>query len=514
MFSTTNTLRFAMKIKKLKLIFVCFLAVSFLSFALPGFADNSTLKVRCVDSSGNPLKGVKVEVYNHNTDKDKDEKTNDQGEAEFKKLDDGVYRIYGHKEDFVPALYEPMLLRGSEESVTLKFEAGADKKLYFEDPVLESSVGQTMQQGLNEYKQKNFAEAEKLFLKSLDMNPSAAAALYYLSVAYLQQKKFDETSETLKKAIKIANIMKNAPSPVAAGQPNPYEGVVQSSQKLLKDLPALRGEDLLKQKKYDEAIAEFREAVKGDPQNATYHANLAIALTNAQKFDEALSTVEKAEQLKPGEFDALRKSIVARKENAEIDKAQAVMDEGGKLFDAGDYAGALKKYEEARSMLSEDKQAAPWLQVARTQAKLGQKEAAIASFNKAIKLVAADKVENFRNSFVQVYLDDKKFDDAVDILADPNTTGTQSPEEVLLTVADAYKSKEPELAEAAWERVLKINPENADVYYYLGESSYIEGKEQDSRTKEMLTKYLEIGKDPAKLENAKNMLVIVDRRSE
>jgi tetratricopeptide (TPR) repeat protein len=514
MFSTINISRFAVRIKNCRLIFACLTAVAILFPALPGFAGDGILKVQCVDSSKNPIKGVKVEIYNRNTDKDKDEKTNDQGIAEFKKLDDGVYRIYGHKEGFVPALYEPMLLKGSEESVTLKFEAGADKKLYFEDPALESSVGLTMQRGLDAYKQKNFEEAEKLFLQSLDMNPSAAEALYYLSVTYLQQKKFDETSETLKKAIDVANIMKNAPSPVPAGQPNPYEGIVQNSQGLLKDLPALKGEDLLKQKKYDEAVAEFREAVKGDPQNAAYHANLAIALTNAQRFDEALSALEKAEQLKPEGFGDLRKSILARKENAEIDKAQAVMDEGRKLYDAGDYSGALRKYEEAKSMLAEDKQAAPWLQIARTQAKSGQKEAALESFNKALKLVAADKVEGFRNSFVQVYLDDKKFDDAVDVLADPNTAGSQSPEEVLLTVAAAYKSKEPKLAETAWERVLKINPENADAYYYLGESSYIEGKEQDSRTKEMLNKYLEIGKDPAKLENAKNMLVIVSRRSE
>jgi superkiller protein 3 len=330
----------------------------------------------------------------------------------------------------------------------------------------------------------------------------------------MQQGKFDQTSEMLNKTIEIANIMKNAPSPVPEGQPNPYEAIIQNTQKLQMDLPAIAGETLLKEKKYDEAIAKFREAIQGNPQNASYHANLSIALTNAQKFDEALSALEKANQLKPGEFDALKKSIQARKDNAAIDRAQTIMDEGGKLFKEEDYAGALKKYEEARDILSEDKQAAPYLQIARTQAKLDQKEAAMAAFNKAIGLASEDRIEGFRNSFVQIYLDDKKFEDAIDILADPKTAGSQSPEEVLLTVAAAYKSKEPKLAEAAWERILKLNPNNADVYYYLGESSYIEGKEQDSRTTEMLNKYLEIGKDPAKLENAKNMLVIVSRRSE
>jgi len=500
-----------MRTDNCRVIFVFFLAVSLLSFPILGLAGEDTLKVQCVDSSGNPVKDVKVMIFNRNTEKEKDKKTNDQGEAEFTKVDDGVYLIWGRKEGFIPALYDPLLLQGSEKSITLKFEAGADKKLYFEDPALESSVGLMMQNGLNAFKEKKYGEAEKLFLQAIDLNPSAAEALYYLSVTYLQEGKYDQFEDTLKEAIKLAEIMKNAPPP--QGQPSPYDAIVQNSQKLLRDLPALRGEAALKAKKFDEAIADFKEAIKLSPENAAYHANLAIALTNAKKYDEALSALAKAEELKPGAFDALKKSISARKENAAIDRAQVFMDEGGKLFDAGDYAGAVQKYEEARGILPEDKQAAPYLQIARCQAKMGQDDAATATFDKAVALSPADRVEGFRNSFVQIYLDDKKYDRAVDILADPKTSGSQKPEEVLLTVADAYKSREPKLAETAWERVLKIDPENPDPYYFLGESSYIEGKEQDSRTKEMLTKYLEIGKDPAKIENAKNMLVVVEKRS-
>lgn len=480
---------------------------------LPGFADNGTLKVQCVDSSGNPMKDVKVDVYNRNTDKDKDKKTNDQGEAEFTKLDDGVYRIYGRKDGFVPALFEPMLVKGSEESVTLEFEAGADKKFYFEDEALKLSWAQMLQKAMDAYGAKNFEEAEKLFTQVLEINPSAAEALYYLSAAYAQQKKYDQAEETFNKTIEIANIMKNAPSPVAEGQQNPYEAFVLNSQKLLKSFSAFKGEDALKQKKYDEAIALFSEAIKLNPDDASNYERLAISLTYAERFDEALSALEKAEQLKPGGFDDLKKSILARKEAADIGRAQAIMDEGTKLYDSGEYADALKKYEEARGLLAEDKQDVPWLQIAKARARLGQKEAAFEAFDKAIKLTQADKVEVFRDTFAQAYIDDKKFDEAIEILADPKTAGSKSPEEFLLTLAAAYKSKEPKFAETAWERVLKINPENADVYYYLGESSYIEGKEQDSRTSEMLTKYLDIGKDPAKLENAKNMLVIVSRRA-
>jgi tetratricopeptide (TPR) repeat protein len=182
-------------------------------------------------------------------------------------------------------------------------------------------------------------------------------------------------------------------------------------------------------------------------------------------------------------------------------------------LEGGDAAAALKKFEEAKGILKGNNQAVPFLQIARAQAKLNQTNEALESFGKALELAPKDRITDFRNSFVQIYVDDKKFDQAVDILADPKTAGSKGPEEVLLEVAKAYNSKEPKLAEAALERVLKINPENAEAYYELGELSYIDGKEKDSRTKELLTKYVEIGKDPAKLENAQNMLVVISKRS-
>jgi tetratricopeptide (TPR) repeat protein len=504
---------FAMKINIFKLVFVCLAIVSILPFALPGFADDNTLQVQCVDSSGKPIRDVKVVIYNVNTRRDKDKKTDAQGEAEFTKLDDGVYRIYGHKDGFVPALYEPALLKGSAVSVSLKFEAGTDKKFYFEDPAEDAKATDLLRQAFEAYKQKKYPDAEKLFSQSLEINPSNAEALYYLSISYLQQSKYDQAIETLNKTTKLANIMKNLPSPVPEGKQNPYDSIIQNVQQLLKQLPAIKGEDALMHKKYDEAIAQLNEAIKGDPNNATYYADLAIALANLSRFDEALAAVDKAEQLKPGANEALKKNIAARKENAEIEKARSAMTEGNKLLEGGDAAAALKKFEEAKDILKGNNQAVPFLQIARAQAKLNQTNEALASFGKALELAPKDRITDFRNSFLQVYLDDKKFDQAVDILADPKTAGSKSPEEVLLEVAKAYNSKEPKLAETALERVLKINPENAEAYYELGELSYIDGKEKDSRTEELLTKYVEIGKDPAKLENAKNMLVVISKRS-
>ena len=63
------------------------------------------------------------------------------------------------------------------------------------------------------------------------------------------------------------------------------------------------------------------------------------------------------------------------------------------------------------------------------------------------------------------------------------------------------------------ERVLKINPENIDAAFELAQLYYSDGKENDRRTKELLTKYAEKGKDADKLESVKGMLVIVNRRT-
>jgi tetratricopeptide (TPR) repeat protein len=512
-FFTTN-MRFAMKIKNPRLTFACLIAFSILTIPLSGFAKDSALQVKCVDSAGNPVPNVKVEAFNLNTQKAKDKKSDDQGNAEFTKLDDGVYRVLGRKDGFAPALFEYAMLKESTESVTLKFSPGADKKFYFEDPLEEQKAIDLQRQGFEAYKQNKFADAEKLFNESLEISPSNPDTLYFCGVSCLQQSKFDQGVEMLKKAATISDALKTLPSQPASSS-NHFEQIHQNVEMLLKRMPAIKGESLLKQRKYDEAIAQYTEAVKSDPGNAEYYANLAIALTNAKRFDEALTAIDKAIQLKPDEkgYATVKSSIAARKENAQIDKAQAILDEGKKLLQDGDAAGAIKKFEEAKSMVPEDRQSPLWTQIGKAQAKLNQPEAAVASFRKSIELAPADKVAEYRNTLAQYYLDNKQYEDAVDVLADPKIAGSTNPEQVLLDLAKKTKDRDPKLAETALERVLKTNPDNADVCFELGQMYYADGKEKDNRTKELLTKYVEIGKDPGKIENAKGMLMLVNKRS-
>ena len=120
-----------MKMNICKYLVVCFVSLSILFLALPGHAQSGTLQVKCVEASGAAVQNVKVVVFSMNTQKAKDKKSDAQGVADFGKIDDGVYRVFGGREvSSRPCLNMPR--QGGRRDVTLTFAAGDDKKLYFE----------------------------------------------------------------------------------------------------------------------------------------------------------------------------------------------------------------------------------------------------------------------------------------------------------------------------------------------------------------------------------------------
>jgi tetratricopeptide (TPR) repeat protein len=512
-----------MNMNGIKSILISFVSVSILFFALTGFAQNGTIKVKCVDSSSTPIPAVNIAVSSVGNQKPKEKKSDSKGEAEFVKLDDGVYRVAGHKEGFEPALFEFVTLKGSTQSVTLKLSAGADKKLYFEDPAQAEKASELLNQGLALYKESKFPDAEKLFSQAAELDPANPEYFRYLGLSLLQQGKFDQAVEALNRTAKISAVFAAAPQEAGRPAPAQYQQIVDGVQVLLKQLPVLKARSALREKNFDEAIAQFAEALKSDPNNPDLYSNMAIAQANLAKIDEALSSINKALELKPGdkEFEDLKNKISAIKQKNEAAKSQQAMllaiEDGNKQLQSGDTAGALKKYQEADSLLSqEDKamKALVWRQIGRVQAKLNQPDAAIEAFKKSIEFAPDEKTAaDCRKSFAQFYLDQKKYEEAVNVLADTKTSDAQNLEPVLLSIFKDSKNSEPKLAEIVMERVIKINPQNADAYFELGQLYYMDGKAMDSRTKELFAKYLEVGKDQDKLNRLKDMMVIINRRS-
>ena len=258
-----------MKMNSCRYLFVCIISLSVLFFALPGYAQNGTLQVKCLEASGTPSQNAKVVIVNviNQKAKEKEKKSDAQGVAEFAKLEDGVYRVFARKEGFAPALFEFALLKGSSESVTLNLVAGADKKLYFEDPAEEQRATQFLRQGLEAAKQNKYEEAEKLFNQALEIKPSSVETLYFYGAASLTVDKFDRAVELLTQAIKISDALKALPSAVAAN-PNPYETVSRNAKQVLKQMPTYKGESALRQKNWDLAIKIFTDAIKDSPDNS------------------------------------------------------------------------------------------------------------------------------------------------------------------------------------------------------------------------------------------------------
>jgi tetratricopeptide (TPR) repeat protein len=486
----------------------------------PALADSNNLEVKCVDASGSPLQGVTVQIQPLQNAKPKDKKSDKQGVAAFNKLDDGIYRVVGRKEGLAPAFYEFAVLKaGAQQSVSLTFQPGdVQKKLYFEDQgALNQRAFELLQKSIESLKENKPADAEKLLKESIDIYPSYAQAHYYAGITYIQMNKWDEAEAAFKNASHFASIMKELPRPKEAeNTPSPYDEIVKMSQAMLAKFPALRlrgaGDAALKEKKFDQAIASYSEALRIDSTDADLYYNLAVAQAHSKKFDDAAQSIQKAMQLRPGEkaFEELNKQIAGFRESEVLSKAQGLLNEGDALMKKDDHAAALQKYQEALPMVQGSKQSIVWAAVARAQAGLNHPNEAVEAYRKAIEL-DPEKPE-YRTGLAQFYMKEKKYDDALNLYADPRTTGNKPADEALFSLGQTLsKQGNSEVAQLAFERAIKANPTHAEAYYELGMLLFY-GKTDDKKALETLTKYVEIGKDKAHVDNANSVLVVLKRR--
>ncbi|HSW40124.1 MAG TPA: tetratricopeptide repeat protein, partial [Acidobacteriota bacterium] len=429
----------------------------------------------------------------------------------FSNLGDSVYRIVARRDGFAPAVAEYLRPVSPSESVTLRLEPGMDRVLYFENPETERKAAMLLRQGLEAYQKNDLPGAEELIRQAIDLNPDAVDALYYYGVITLAQAKFDQAAEAMRRAAEVAEIMKSVPSPMR----EVYTKIAQTSREQLDQIPIIRADYTLREENFDEAIRLFEEILKVNPEQADVHARLSIALTQVDRLDDAAAAVERAIKLAPEEegFKALKEQIRITRENKALQRAQSLLDEGTKLMKADNNAGALVKLEEALKLTPQDKQAPIWRQKGRALAALKRADEAESAFKKAIELASPKDSYEYRMSFAQFYLDSEQFEKAVDVMADSAAVGDRDPEKVLLELAESTRNREYRLAEAALERVIKINPDNANAHYDLGRLYFARGGAMDARARELLTRYRKIGTDQNKKEDAEGLIFVINRRS-
>ncbi len=492
-----------------------FLAV--LLMALPAFADG-TMNVQCTDQAGAPVQGVQVKVQHLQTGKWKDKKSDNKGLAAFTKLDDGVYRVIGRKEALAPAIYEFVSLKGdATENVALKFQPGDPlQKVYFEDPAVNQKAFEALTRAVELLRASKSGEAVKELRASLEINPSSPDAHFNLAIALIQERKWDEAEQELKRVAGIAAALAEMPQKADATGPNPYAEMGKRIAEVRAKVPALKlrdaGDKALAEKKFDEAIASYQQAVKIDADDPDLYYNLSLAQANAKKYDEAGETIDKALKIKPAEtaFLDMKKRVADFKLNESLNQARGILEAGDQLYKSGDYAGALKKYEEARGLVPEARQSGIWAQVGRSYAQLKNHEEAIKAFNKAIEISPDDPT--YRKALAQYYMNEKKYDEALNLYADPRTAGSDPADKLMFNMGMAQnKAGNAEVAMLAFERAMKINPQNAEAYYELGALLFYEKKDY-KRAQEMLNKYVELGKDEGHVSNAKSLLVVISRK--
>lgn len=537
-----------MKSLRWNLVIVFVFLTLFAVLPLQSFAQQTMLEVKCLDASGAPVAGVKVVIDPMDTHKVKDKKSDGKGIAEFK-VDNGVYRIFGRKEGLAPALFEYAVVKGgARQSASLSFQQGdMMKKLPFEDPALQKQAAAMVQQANDLLRGQKVAEAEKEYLAAIDLNAADPEAHLNLALAFLQQAKWEPADSRLKKAAELADALQ-----LLGGSTQPlYRGISERAHDLQVKLPMIRlrneADKALSARKFDEAAAKYAEALKLDSNDPDLYYNMGLALANAKKFEEANQSIDKAIQLMQeaiqriqaaigalpegpqkaqetarlsehlpemnkslAAYNELKKRAADFRENEILRKAQGILTEGDTLFNSGDYAGALKKYEEARPLVPAQKQSIVYAQMAKTYAQLKQGDQAVANFRKAMELSPGD--DNVRKALAQYYLNEKKYEDALNVYAEAGSVGQA--DQALFALGQKLNNQgNAEVAALAFEKVIQANPQNAEAYYELGMLLfYDKDKKSDAKARAMLEKYVQIGKNSDHVSNTNNVLVVLKRR--
>ena len=314
-------------------LMTCALALGLAVFSVPAAAQTGQIKGKVVDAQGSPVDGAKIVLYNTQTNRSLETKSNKKGEYIQVGLSPGKYKVTASKDALSQAqdidIHLDManldfkLTSGGggggagvskEEAAKAKAKAELATKTFADGVTLsgenkhDEAIAKfqevlTMMPtcpecyaaiGSVQTNAKKYDEAEASFKKALEQKADYAEAYNGLANLYNSQKKFDLAAEASKKAMEIGGAG-------AAG------GAGASASSVFN-----QGVILWNANKYAEAKAQFEQAVKLDPNMADAQYWLGMAFLNSGDTAGAKPKFEAYLKLAPtGQYAETAKSIVA-----------------------------------------------------------------------------------------------------------------------------------------------------------------------------------------------------------
>ena len=240
----------------------------------------NNLNCTIVDETGKPLAKQDVVLTPAGGGKELKRKTNDQGLAEFKGLDDGSYQIRGDIPGYVTTKSAPMQLSGNaNQTCTFKIASA-------------NYANGLLQEVLNLTRQRKFGEAEERAKRAIEMMPEESGAHYVLAVNYASAGKEPEAVAAIQKAAQL--------------NPEKYKDTVQVVR-----LTAIgaQADEALAKNNLDEAMKKYEAMLGIAPNEPTVYYNMAVAYGRANKFDQALKAIDKAISLKSDDIEIQQMKI-------------------------------------------------------------------------------------------------------------------------------------------------------------------------------------------------------------
>jgi serine/threonine protein kinase/Tfp pilus assembly protein PilF len=166
--------------------------------------------------------------------------------------------------------------------------------------------------GRDEFEKFYYADARRSLEKAIDLDPGFAMAHSYLWKVYTLIGNADAARETLEKLKTMGGRVKGKEGLyIQALLANWVERNPEKYEKILKKIIAMYPEEkrcraelgqfYMNSRKYDEAVAELKQAIALDPQYGTAINLLAYTYGYQNKFDEAIKQFELYASISPGD---------------------------------------------------------------------------------------------------------------------------------------------------------------------------------------------------------------------